>query len=105
MPDFTKRGALGVRELQASVLLGFQNAVLGAQIFIPRQQFLLHRPSDVGQHACPIRGNPPRADLRRHRNPILAVDNREILERSGFLTLRGLAEFMAIRQSRGVSTL
>jgi hypothetical protein len=47
MLDFTKRGALGVRELQASVLLGFQNAVLGAQIFIPRQQFLLHRPSDV----------------------------------------------------------
>jgi hypothetical protein len=31
---------------------------------------------------------PLRADLRRHRNPILAVDNREILERSGFLTSR-----------------
>jgi hypothetical protein len=29
MPDFTKRGALGVRELQASIQLGFQNAVLG----------------------------------------------------------------------------
>jgi hypothetical protein len=30
----------------------------------------------------------PRADLRCHRNLILAVDNREILERSDFLTLR-----------------
>jgi hypothetical protein len=35
-PDFTKRGARGVRELQASIQLGFQNAVLGGQIFIPR---------------------------------------------------------------------
>jgi metal transporter CNNM len=32
--------------------------VLGAQIFIPRQEFLVHRPSDVGQHACPIHDAP-----------------------------------------------
>jgi hypothetical protein len=33
MPDFTKRGALGVPELQASIQLGFQNAVLGKYSF------------------------------------------------------------------------
>jgi hypothetical protein len=34
-----------------------------------------------GKHStrCPIHDGPPRADLRRHRNPILAVDYREIL--------------------------
>ena len=51
MPDFTKREALGIRELQASIQLGFQNAVLGGQIFTS-QQFLVRRPSDVGQHAA-----------------------------------------------------
>jgi hypothetical protein len=87
MPDFTKRGALGVRKLQASIQLVFQNAVLGGQIFIPRQQFFVHRPSDVGQHACPIHDRPPRADLSKSHP---GNGYREILERSGFLTLRGL---------------
>jgi hypothetical protein len=66
-------------------------------MFIPRQQFLVHGPSDVGQHACPTHDGPPRADLWRHRNP---SGNREILERSGFLTLRHLSCYKKVTYPR-----
>jgi hypothetical protein len=32
----------------------FQDAVFGGQIFVSGQQFLVHRPCDVGQDARPI---------------------------------------------------
>ena len=45
---------LGVRELEPSFQRGLQDALFGGQIFVPRQQLLIHRPSDVGQDARPI---------------------------------------------------
>ena len=58
MTDLAERGSLGVRELQPPVQLGLQDAVFGGQIFVPRQQLLVHRPRDVGQHARPIHNGP-----------------------------------------------
>jgi hypothetical protein len=33
--------------------LGSENPVLGRQILVPQQQFLVYRTGDVGQHARP----------------------------------------------------
>jgi hypothetical protein len=54
MTDFVKRGSLGVREFQPPLQLGLQDAVLSDQIFVPRQQLLVHHARDVGQDARPI---------------------------------------------------
>jgi hypothetical protein len=54
MTNLAEPGSLGVRELEASLQLGLQDAVFGGQIFVPRQQLLIHRASDVGQDASPI---------------------------------------------------
>jgi hypothetical protein len=54
MTDLAERGSLGVRELQPSLQLGLQDAIFGGQIFVPRQQLLVHHASDVGQDAHPI---------------------------------------------------
>ena len=51
MTDLAERDPLGVRELQSTFQLGLQDAVFGGQIFVPRQQLLVHRPRDVGQDA------------------------------------------------------
>jgi len=58
MTDLAKRDSLGVRELQPPFQLRLQNAVFGGQIFVPRQQLLVHRPGDVGQDARPIHKRP-----------------------------------------------
>ena len=58
MTDLAERGSLGVRELQPLVQLGLQDAVFDGRVFVPRQQLLLHRPRDVGQHARPIHNGP-----------------------------------------------
>ena len=58
MTDLAERGSLDVRELQPPVQLGLQDAVFGGQIFVPRQQLLVHRPGDVGQDARPIHNGP-----------------------------------------------
>jgi hypothetical protein len=70
MTDLAERGPLGVRELQSTFQLGLQDAVFGGQIFVPRQQLLVHRPRDVGQnprqlHESPLPFCPPIRD-RRH---------------------------------------
>ena len=70
MTDFAERGSLGVRKLQPSFQLGFEDAVFRSQIFIPRQQFLVHCPRDVGQDARPI-----------HNGPL--VPTRRVMEISG----------------------
>jgi len=54
MTDLAERGSLGVRELEPSFQLGLQDPVFGGQIFVPRQELLIHRPRDVGQDASPI---------------------------------------------------
>jgi hypothetical protein len=71
-----------------NVLQRFQNAVLGGQIFIPRQQFLVHRPSDVGQIRAQFMTAPLVPTYGVIEIPSWQWYNREILERSGFLTLR-----------------
>jgi ribonuclease Z len=48
MNDLAEHGSLGVRELQSPLQLGLQDADFGGQIFVPRQQLLVHRPGDVG---------------------------------------------------------
>jgi hypothetical protein len=58
MTDVTERGSLDVRELQPPFQLGFQDAVFGGQIFVPRQQLLVYRPGDVGQDVRPIHNGP-----------------------------------------------
>jgi hypothetical protein len=41
MTDLAERGALDVREPQSTFQLDLQDAVLGSQIFDPRQQLLV----------------------------------------------------------------
>ena len=54
MTDFAQRASLGVREPQPPLQLGLQDAIFGHQIFVPRQQLLVHNPADEGQDARPI---------------------------------------------------
>jgi hypothetical protein len=54
MADFSQRGSLGVRKPQPPFQLSLQDAIFGRQIFIPRQQPLVHHPRDEGQDARPI---------------------------------------------------
>src|ERR1022692_2706707 len=87
MTDLTERGSLGVRELQPPFQLGFQDAVFGGQIFVPRQQLLVYRPGDIGQDARPIHNGPlaqssaaassiaPKLYRTASGNAILAMDN------------------------------
>jgi hypothetical protein len=63
MTDLAKRASLGVRELQSTFQLGLHDAVFGGQIFVPRQQLLVHRPPYVGQDARPIHNGPPAPTL------------------------------------------
>src|SRR5262249_30922664 len=50
--------------------LGLQNPIFGGQIFDSRQQFLVHRPRDVGQNARPIHSSPTPAFANRFpKNP------------------------------------
>jgi hypothetical protein len=63
MTDLAERASLGVRELQSPFQLGLNDAVLGGQIFVPRQQLLVDRPRDVGQDSRPIHTEPPSPTL------------------------------------------
>ena len=58
MTDLAERGSIGVRQLQPALQLGLQDAVFSGQIFITRQQLLVDRPGNVGQHARPIHTAP-----------------------------------------------
>src|SRR5262245_27092981 len=58
MANLAECGSLGVRELRSTPQLGLQDAVFGGQIFVARQQLLVHRPRDVGQDPRPIHNGP-----------------------------------------------
>ena len=58
MADLAERGSLGVRELESTFQLGLEDPVFGGQIFVPRQQLLVHRPRDVSQDPRPIHNGP-----------------------------------------------
>src|SRR6195256_3707121 len=64
MTDLAERGSLGVRELQLSFQLGLQDPIFGGQIFVPRQQLLVHHPCDEGQDARPMHSSSTPADSR-----------------------------------------
>jgi hypothetical protein len=54
MTDLPEHGSRGVRELQSPIQLALQDAVFRGQIFVSRQQLLIHRPGHVGKDARPI---------------------------------------------------
>jgi len=35
--------------------VGSENAILGGQVFVPQQQFLIDQTCDKGQNACPMK--------------------------------------------------
>jgi hypothetical protein len=47
MTDLAEHASLGVRKLEPTIQLHFEDAVLGDQIFVPRQQLLTYAPSGV----------------------------------------------------------
>jgi hypothetical protein len=51
MTDLAERASLGIRELQSTLQLSLDDAVLGGQIFVPRQQLLVHCPRYVGRNS------------------------------------------------------
>jgi hypothetical protein len=78
MTDLAQRGSLSVGELQPPLQLGFEDAIFSGQIFIPRQQLLVHHPSDKGQDARPIHSSSTPADAR-----LIAATNRSQRHRMG----------------------
>ena len=69
MTDLAQRGSLNVGELQPPLQLGFEDAIFSGQIFIPRQQLLVHRPRDEGQNSRPIHSLTPDIALRLPAKP------------------------------------
>jgi len=39
--------------------MGLEDAILGGQILIAKQELLVHRPGDVGEQADPVHHSPP----------------------------------------------
>ena len=62
MTDLAERASLGVREFQLTIQLRLEDAVLGGQIFVPRQQLLVHRP----RHGFAICGRMGCAQIVNH---------------------------------------
>lgn len=54
MTDLAEHASLGVRQLQPTVQLRLEDAVLRGQVFVRRQQLLIHRPRHVGQDTRPF---------------------------------------------------
>jgi hypothetical protein len=94
MTDLPEHCSLGVRELQSPIQLALQDAVFRSQIFVPRQQLLIHRPgeSDEGFQAA-IR-------LARYSSSQPAV-KRKLRLRSIFQLVRMPEVFRLIRSSHG----
>ena len=53
-----RNSRLGVGQLLSTFQLGLHDAVFGRQVFVPRQQLLVHRPRHVSQDARPIHKRP-----------------------------------------------
>jgi hypothetical protein len=58
MTDLAEHASLGVRQLQPTVQLRLEDAVLSRQVLVPRQQRLVHRPRHVGRDTHPIHTEP-----------------------------------------------
>jgi hypothetical protein len=86
------------------IQLALQDVVFRGQIFVPRQQLLIHRPGNVGKDARPVHSGPlaptvvpewrrhwsPQECARRSAEPLSGprISDR-VLCRFSFLTLRG----------------
>src|SRR5262249_45735429 len=86
MTELAERGSLGIRELQPPFQLGLQDPIFGGQIFVPRQQVLVHHPRDEGQDARPIHSSSTPADSRLIA-PILASATQRGYAGNGRLTV------------------
>jgi hypothetical protein len=76
MTNLTEPGSLGVREPHPSLQLGLQDPVFGSQILVLQQQFLVHRPRDVGQHARELHESPlPFSPANPRWAPVIAPKN------------------------------
>ena len=53
-----RNSRLGVGQLLSTFQLGLHDAVFGRQVFVPRQQLLVHRPRHVSQDARLIHNRP-----------------------------------------------
>ena len=71
MSNFPKRSPLYVGESLAGVQLCFENVVVGNEIFITQQKFLVHCSGDLGQEAQPIHKHLPTrsSDDKQHCMP------------------------------------
>jgi hypothetical protein len=87
--DDRSRQAWLARRPRASAALstGPSGCVFGGQIFIPRQQLLVHRPGDVGQDARPIHSSSTPADSRLIAPKIVASAARRGYAGNGQLTV------------------
>ena len=52
--DVSQRGTLRIRQPQTGGQLASQNPVLGDQVFVAEQQFLIHESGHEGKQTCPM---------------------------------------------------
>jgi hypothetical protein len=53
--DLRQGGSLGIRQAESGGQVCSENAILGRQVFISQQQFLIDKTCDKGQNACPMK--------------------------------------------------
>jgi hypothetical protein len=58
MTDLAQHASLGIRQPRPAIQFRLEDAVLGGQVFVPRQQLRIHRPRHVGQDTRPIHKRP-----------------------------------------------
>ena len=51
--DFSEGRSLGIRKADTGGKVGSKNPILGCEVFILEQEFLIDQPGDVGQQASP----------------------------------------------------
>jgi hypothetical protein len=99
MTDLAQHASLGVRQLRPAIQLRLEDAVLGGQILVPRQQLLVNRSRHVGQDTRPIHNRPcpivddgvtgrPRNCTEPPQEPLPPRPNHCFLGRLSFLALR-----------------
>ena len=54
LADFSERRPLGIRQPQTCREVGAENPILGREVFILEQEFLIDQPTDVRQEASPF---------------------------------------------------
>src|SRR5215831_14218458 len=52
--DLGQGGSLGIRQAESGGQVCSEIAILGCQVFVSEQQFLIYKTCDKGQNACPM---------------------------------------------------